>query len=69
MAYVLLLDKWERQALADRQALITRGVTDDLPSLAGAQAKLDAALEAEPQAPGAGLSVEEYELRVALGVA
>jgi hypothetical protein len=34
---VLLLDQWERQTLADRQALLSQGIGDDLPTLVEAQ--------------------------------
>jgi hypothetical protein len=65
---VLLLDKWERQALADRQALLTRGLTEGLPSLGAAQEAFDAALCAEPKRLEA-VDSEQMELRRALGVA
>jgi hypothetical protein len=65
---VLLLDKWERQALADRQGLISRGVSEDLPTLAEAQESLDEALTAEPKRLEA-VDSEQMELRRALGVA
>jgi hypothetical protein len=65
---VLLLDKWERQALADRQGLISRGFGEDLPTLAEAQESLDEALTAEPKRLEA-VDSEQMELRRALGVA
>lgn len=68
VVYVLLLDEWQAQAMADRQALIARGVAEGLPTMGSTRDRFDEALEAEPVAPGAGLTTEEYELREALGV-
>jgi hypothetical protein len=69
LAYVLLLDKWERQALADRQALIARGVDEGLPTLAETQQRLNEALTAEPKPVVVAVDDEQMELRRALGVA
>ena len=71
LAYVLLIEQLERQALADRQALLVRGVTEDLPSAFSEQQRFDAWLQAEAEAvtPPTGLEVNEQELRMALGVA
>jgi len=68
---VLLLETWERQALADRQALITRGIDEGLPTLAETRQRLNEALTAEPKAPAvvSGPDDEQMELRRALGVA
>jgi hypothetical protein len=65
---VLLLDKWERQTLADRQGLIARGVVDELPSLFEAQEQFDAALNAAPKRLEA-VDSERMELLQAMGVA
>jgi hypothetical protein len=65
---VLLLDQWERQTLADRQALLSQGIGDDLPTLVQAQTRLDEALAAEPKRLEA-VDSEQMELRRALGVA
>jgi hypothetical protein len=65
---VLLLDQWERQTLADRQALLSQGIGDDLPTLVQAQVRLDEALAAEPKRLEA-VDSEQMELRRALGVA
>ena len=61
----------ERQALADRQALISRGVGEDLPTSFSEQQRFDEWLEAESQerAPLTGTDLAEMELRMALGVA
>lgn len=69
MAYVLVVEQFERQLLADRTGLVARGVTDeDLPTMRAAQAKLDDLLAAEPQ-PVQSVDSEQYRLRQALGVA
>jgi hypothetical protein len=71
LAYVVLLEERERQTLADRQALIARGVVEDLPSFRAEQQRIDEALAAEPKPADAGkqISPEQMELRRALGVA
>jgi hypothetical protein len=68
---VLLIEQLERQALADRQALLSRGVTEELPTAYSEQRRFDAWLEAEPEKvqPLAGVELDEQELRMALGVA
>lgn len=73
MAYLLLIEQLERRVLADRQALIARGVSEQLPEFQVEQAALDARLVAEPTVtPAEHFSVEQIEkleeLR-ALGVA
>jgi hypothetical protein len=68
LAYVLLLENWQRQAIADRQALVSRGVSEQLPTFALAQVRLDEVLEAEPVA-AKHIDAEQMELRIALGVA
>ena len=66
--YVLLLDKLERQVLADRGAAATlmaagaKGVT--FPTLAEQRAMFDAALAEDPKAE----DTEQQQLRKALGV-
>lgn len=72
MAYVLLLDRLERQVLADRQVAALQAVMSgqggDLPSFDEQRARFDALLTEEPKA----LTVvdrEQWELRRALGVA
>jgi hypothetical protein len=62
------LDRWERQALADRQGLIARGVSEELPTLAEVQTRLDDALAAEPKVLES-VDSEQMELRRAMGVA
>lgn len=61
----------ERRVLADRQGLIARGVSENLPTLGLEQAAFDVALEAEPErlAPLSLAESEQMELRRALGVA
>lgn len=69
--YVIRLEQLERQVLADRQALITRGVSEGLPTLDSEQERFDAWLVAEPaeRPVMTDADVEQLELRVALGVA
>ena len=69
MAYVLLLENWQRQAIADRQALIALGVREGLPTFGEVRRRLDEALLAEPDAPESEVDSEQMELRRALGVA
>lgn len=68
---MLLVEQLERQALADRQALLVRGVTDDLPSVFSEHERFDAWLNAEPEqrqamSPADLIKLEEL---TALGVA
>lgn len=66
---MLLLENWQRQAMVDRQAMLLRGVAENVPTFGTAQAKLDELLSSPPQpAVEQTLSVEQYELRQALGV-
>lgn len=69
LAYVWLLELWQRQAMVDRQALLARGIVEDLPTFGTAQTQFDGALNADavPSAHSS-LSVEQLELRQALGV-
>lgn len=67
---MLRRDAFERQALADRQALIASGRVDDLrrlPTVDDQLEQFDAFLVAEPERTH--LSTEQWEERVALGVA
>jgi hypothetical protein len=68
---VLLIEQLERQALADRQALLSRGITDDLPTAFSEQQRFDAWLTAEPEARDAmaPADVAKLEELIALGVA
>jgi hypothetical protein len=64
----------ERRVLADRQALLSRGIVDGLPDVDVEQAKFDAWLESEPDgaAPAGAMTPEQvaqHEERIALGVA
>ena len=68
---MVLVEQIERRTLADRQALLSRGVTENLPTLGAEQDAFDAWLCEEPK-PRAELSpaeLEQLELRIALGVA
>lgn len=67
----MLLEKLERQVLADRQiAGMARVMGGDveLPSLPDEVARFEAALVEEPRALGAGMDRDQQELRRALGV-
>ncbi len=72
LAYLLLLERLERQVLADRQIaalqLVMSGEGGDLPTLQETREAFDAALVAEPQ-QGTQVDAEQMELRRALGVA
>ena len=69
LAYVWLLEHWQRQAMVDRQALIGRVDPKDLPTFGTAQVQFDEVLAAESvAAPTSDLSTEQLELRQALGV-
>jgi hypothetical protein len=64
------MEQRERQVLADRQGLIARGATEDLPNFATVQLEFDEWLIAEPQ-PAPQLSsadIEKQEELRALGV-
>lgn len=66
LAYVLLLEQWERQFLAAYQAAVAGGA--EPPKWHEVQARLDAALVAEPKVLAA-VDGDQMELRQALGVA
>lgn len=72
MVYALQVDRLERAVLAERQVvatLLATGATDQtLPSLTEAREQFDALL-VERSASRSALSVEQRELREALGVA
>jgi hypothetical protein len=68
VVYVVLLEQHERQTLADRQALIARGITEGLPTIRAEQERIDKTLAAEPR-PGKQADPELMEFRRALGVA
>jgi hypothetical protein len=68
---VLLVEQLERLALADRQALLVRGVTEDLPSVLSAQRRFDEWLTAKPE-PIEAMTPEQIARReelMAMGVA
>jgi hypothetical protein len=66
---VVLLEKWERQFLADRQGMVARGATErELPVFSQEREGFDARLAAEPE-PVTEISAEQMELRRALKVA
>jgi hypothetical protein len=66
VAYVLLVERLERQYLVDRQVLLMRG--GEPPPFDQQQQLLDESLEAEPQTVQ-DIDDEQWELRRALGVA
>lgn len=67
---MLIVEQLERQTLADRQALLARGVAEDLPTVLSAQQHFDEWLageqEDEPLTPE---QVARREELMALGVA
>lgn len=68
---MLVVGQLERQALADRQALLARGVVEDLPTIFSAQQHFDDWLVAEQQ-PAQAMTPEQVARReelMALGVA
>jgi hypothetical protein len=71
VAYVLLIERMERRVLADRQALLSRGITDGLPSVDEEQAAFDAYLISEAQTAEqmTPTQLALHEELVALGVA
>jgi hypothetical protein len=67
---VLVVEQVQRQAMADRQALLARGVTEDLPTVLSAQQHFDDWLTAEEE-PAELLTPEQVARReelMALGV-
>jgi hypothetical protein len=72
VVYVLRIEQLERRVLADRQALLSRGVVEGLPEFDEEQAAFDAWLESEPNEERAALSpadLAKLEELTALGVA
>jgi hypothetical protein len=71
VAYVLLVEQLERRVLADRQALVARGVSEDLPTPGVEQARFDEFLTSEQRRPEAMTEAEiaRNEELTALGVA
>lgn len=74
VVYVLLLEQLERQVLVDRQVAAAHNTSGrfepvPLPSWHEHRQRFDEALEADPAvSPVSSLSVEQRELREALGV-
>ena len=68
---MLLVEQLERRVLADRQALLARGVVEGLPSPGAEQANFDAWLQAEPEAVAelTPADIEKRDELRALGVA
>lgn len=68
---MLVVEQLQRQALADRQALLSRGITEDLPTTLSAQQHFDDWLlaEREPAEPLTPEQLERREELLALGVA
>lgn len=68
---MIRVEQLERQVLADRQALLSRGVAENLPSIDSEQARFDEWLEAEPQQRPemTPADLERFEELTALGVA
>lgn len=68
---MLRVEQLERRVLADRQALLSRGVTEGLPTLEREQEAFDDWLLGEPPTVAAMTpeQLERHEELVALGVA
>ena len=71
LVYVLRVEQLERRVLADRQALLSRGVVDGLPEFDEEQAAFDEWLVSEPEERAAlsPADLAKLEELTALGVA